>query len=110
MKGSLLRKRYILIRADGDNGILEYARRELYRKFGCKEKFRDGSFMIVLADQFTKDKAIAHINSISGLKTVLTSGTVKKLKKTMEKTMEKMMEEESSLPKESDLLLGEGKD
>ncbi len=102
MKGSLLRKRYILIRADGDNGILEYARRELYRKFGCKEKFRDGSFMIVLADQFTKDKAIDHINSISGLKTVLTSGTVKKLKKTME--------EELSLLKESDLLLGEGKD
>ena len=102
MKGSLLRKRYILIRADGDNGILEYARRELYRKFGCKEKFRDGSFMIVLADQFTKDKAIAHINSTSGLKTVLTSGTVKKLKKTME--------EELSLLKESDLLLGEGKD
>lgn len=105
MKGSLLRKRYILIRAESDISILEYARRELYRKFGCKEKFRNGSFMIVLADQFTKDKAISHINGIAGLKTVLTSGTVKKLKK----TMEAIIEEESSLLKEGDLLLGKGK-
>lgn len=61
--------------------------------------------MIVLADQFTKDKAISYINGIAGLKTILTSGTVKKLKK----TMETIIEEESPLLKEGDLLLGKGK-
>jgi hypothetical protein len=105
MKGSLLRKRYILIRADNDNSTLEIARRDLYRKFGCKEKFREGPFMIVLADQFTKDKAIGHINSIPGLKSVLTSGTIKKLKK----AVEKMKQEDSSLLKDGGLLLRERK-
>ena len=105
LKGSARRKRYILIRSDVGSGILDRVRSETYARFRSKEKFRDGSFLIVLADQFNKAEVISYINRMEGVRTVLSSGSIKKLKK----VIADLDTNASSLSEESSLFLGEGK-
>lgn len=103
MKGSAVRKRYILIRCDSGPSVLELIRRDVFRLFQAKEKFRAFPYLIVLGNQNTKKRIIDYINSHYQAETLLSSGTIRKLKKHMQSL------EESTFPENGQLLLRERK-
>ncbi|WP_297217935.1 hypothetical protein [Thermoplasma sp.] len=80
MKGSVIRKRYILVWSSKQ----EELSRDLFRTFRCKVKFHHGDFAIYLATQFNKDRVIQFINSYDGSRSIITSGTIRKCKKKMQ--------------------------
>ncbi|MGC8514617.1 MAG: hypothetical protein ACP5OC_00590 [Thermoplasmata archaeon] len=80
LKGSLYRKRYVLIKEDS-NGNLEVALDKIRTKFGSKMKFREDPYAIVLTDQFQKDSLCLYIEKeLKGIAVVTVSGTIKKCK------------------------------
>ena len=78
MKGSNIRKRYILLKANNEN--LNATVNELYRKFGTKLKWINGDHAIVLTDQFQKDVICQYIQNKTGVSIITVSGTMKKCK------------------------------
>ena len=78
MKGSTIRKRYILIQADSEN--LKAVVNDIHRKFGTKLKWTDGNNAIVLTDQFEKDSICKYIQNKTGASVITVSGTIKKCK------------------------------
>lgn len=85
LKGSILRKRYILIHSKYSiNGIDKY----LYKFYNIKRKYKNDSFMIFLCDQFNKDNIIKIIEK-KGYDVIYVSGTIKKCKKIMNNFIEK---------------------
>ena len=80
MKGSLYRKRYVLIKEE-NNGGLEIALNRIRSKFGSKVKFRQDCYAIVLTDQFQKDNLCLFIEKeLAGIAVITVSGTIKKCK------------------------------
>ena len=80
MKGSLYRKRYVLIKEE-NNGGLEIALNRIRSKFGSKVKFRQDCYAIVLTDQFQKDNLCHFIEKeLAGIAVITVSGTIKKCK------------------------------
>ncbi len=82
LKGSLIRKRYILVYWESPT-IDKY----LYTYYGIKRKYRHDKFSIYLCSQLNRN-AIEKIINDRGGKTIITSGTIKKCKKTMSKYVE----------------------
>ncbi len=79
MKGSILRKRYVLIYSEyGINGIDKY----LYNFYSIKRKYKNSNFAIFMCNQFNKDYIIKIIEK-KGYDVVYVSGTIKKCKKIM---------------------------
>lgn len=78
MKGSNIRKRYILLKANNEN--LNATVNDLYRKFGTKLKWINGDNAIVLTDQFQKDVICQYIQNKTGVSIITVSGTIKKCK------------------------------
>lgn len=80
MKGSLYRKRYILLKEEAPGG-LDGALNQIRMKFGSRVKFREGIYAIVLTDQFQKDALCRFVNAdLKGASVVTVSGTIKKCK------------------------------
>ena len=80
MKGSLYRKRYVLIKGENNGGV-EIALNRIRSKFGSKVKFRQDCYAIVLTDQFQKDSLCLYIEKdLKGTVVVTVSGTIKKCK------------------------------
>jgi hypothetical protein len=80
LKGSVYRKRYVLIK-QGIEGNLEMALDKIRAKFGSKLKFREGDYAIVLTDQFQKDNLCSYIeNGLNDIAIITVSGTIKKCK------------------------------
>ncbi len=82
MKGSEIRKRYILLHSESLDRVIVALDSGL-SKIGCKRKFRNRSYAIYLTDQYNKDRAINIINTSQGARTIITSGTIKKCKEAM---------------------------
>jgi len=76
MKGSVIRKRYILVQSSRH----ETLSRDLFRNFRCKIKFRSGDYAIYLATQFNKERVINFVESYGDSRTIITSGTIRKCK------------------------------
>ncbi|CAC11996.1 hypothetical protein [Thermoplasma acidophilum] len=76
MKGSIIRKRYILVQSLRHETLSA----DLFRNFRCKIKFRSGDYAIYLATQFNKNKVINFIESYGDSRTIITSGTIRKCK------------------------------
>ncbi|KAA8923115.1 hypothetical protein [Thermoplasma sp.] len=76
MKGSIIRKRYILVRSSKQDDLS----RDLFRNFRCKIRFHEGEYAIYLATQFNKDRVIRFINAYGDSRTIITSGTIRKCK------------------------------
>jgi hypothetical protein len=89
LKGSAIRKRYVLVTGNSLDEILPSIDRELLKIFRAKRKFYDGAYAIYLTDQFMKEMLIEHLKkSFPGIKTVITSGTIKKCKAAIKKLAE----------------------
>ena len=85
MKGSEIRKRYILLYSKEMTPVLANLEKELFRVFHSKRKYAEKEYAIFLANQFNKDEVIDFIrNGFPSVETVVTSGTVKKCKAVME--------------------------
>ncbi len=85
MKGSVLRKRYILIHSEyGINGIDKY----LYNHYSVKRKYKNNNFAIFMCNQFNKDIIIKMLEK-KGYGVIYVSGTIKKCKKIMNAFIEK---------------------
>ncbi len=81
MKGSLYRKRYVLLKAEND-GSLDSGLDQIRLKFGSRMKFREGAYAIVLTDQFQKDALCRFVTvGLKGVSVVTVSGTIRKCKK-----------------------------
>ncbi len=84
MKGSAYRKRYIIVR--GERNSLDPIIIAVYKKFGCKIKYRNEQYCIILANQLNKDSVISFISGYRGnYETVKTCGTILKCKKILKK-------------------------
>ncbi len=71
MKSSPLRKRYIVVEGNKD----------MMQIFRARRKYYDGKYAIYLANQFTKGQIISYFkDNYTGLRTITTSGTMKKCK------------------------------
>lgn len=88
MKGSEIRKRYVLVYSSSLDIVLRQLDSNL-AKLGCKRKFRNGSYAIYLANQYNRDHVIDSINKINNVRAVITSGTIKKCKKVMSEDIKK---------------------
>lgn len=82
---------------------MELIRRDVFRLFQAKEKFRAFPYLIVLGNQKTKKQIIDHVNSHYQAETLLASGTIRKLKKYLTSL------EDSTFPENGQLLLRERK-
>ena len=85
MKGSEIRKRYILLHSKKMTPVLANLEKELFSVFRSKSKFADKEYAIFLTNQFNKNKFIEFIrHGFPTVETVVTSGTIKKCKTIME--------------------------
>ncbi|MCW6168689.1 MAG: hypothetical protein LVQ96_02650 [Thermoplasmatales archaeon] len=82
MKGSEIRKRYVLVYSSSLDSVLRQMDSNL-TKLGCKRKFRNNFYAIYLANQYNRDDVIDSINMIDNVRTIITSGTIKKCKDVM---------------------------
>ncbi|WP_229657477.1 hypothetical protein [Thermogymnomonas acidicola] len=78
MKSSRLRKRYILVECQNREALLSMEAR--VSPLGVRRKYWRGRYAIYLANQFNKNDAIDLMNSVDGVRTLLTSGSIRKLK------------------------------
>ncbi len=78
MKGSKIRKRYILLNANNDN--LRGTVSDLYRRFGTKLKWINGDHAIILTDQFQKEAICQYLQNKTCVSIITVSGTIKKCK------------------------------
>ncbi len=82
MKGSELRKRYIVIHSPKFSSLLPDLEKNLSRMFRARRKFLNGTYAIFLTNQFQKDQVISYIGeNYRDVETLVTSGTIKKCKK-----------------------------
>lgn len=79
-------------------------RRDVFRIFQAKEKFREPPYLIVLGNQNNKGQIIEYVNSSYPAETLLSSGTIRKLKRFIEERRSQL-----SLPENGELLLRQGK-
>ncbi len=98
MKGSEIRKRYILLHSKKMTLVLPNLERELFRLFRSKRKYAEKEYAIFLTDQFNKDKLIQFITDSSyPAETVVASGTIKKCKAVMESRKKSNAPEEKEI-------------
>ena len=82
MKGSIYRKRYILVYADMDQRRISALDKNLFRIFRCRKKYSEQKYLIFLTNQFLREQVVEYINENFRPAMVLTvSGTIKKCKK-----------------------------
>ncbi|MGC8609097.1 MAG: hypothetical protein ACP5UV_04405 [Thermoplasmata archaeon] len=86
MKGSAIRKRYIIVK--GEKNFLDPIIVAVYRKFGCKVKYRNERYCIILANQINKESVISFISGFGNYQTIKTCGTMLKCRKTIMKLSE----------------------
>ncbi len=79
LKGSTIRKRYILVLWDSD---AEKNDRYIYNYYQVKRKYRNNNFSVLMCDQLNK-KAVCSIIEKRGGKIITVSGTIKKCKASM---------------------------
>ena len=81
LKGSITRKRYILVFYGNNIEALLKMENSLIRLFNIKKKFKADGFYIFLTDQFKKQKICSYINlNCEGITIETASGTIKKCK------------------------------
>ncbi|MEM0158477.1 MAG: hypothetical protein QXV22_00010 [Thermoplasmataceae archaeon] len=87
MKGNPYRKRYIVVESfepDPDFRGLDYI---LAKNGNAKRKFTSGRFAVYLTNQFLRENVTDTINKTQKFRTLVTSGTIRKCKKTIESLM-----------------------
>lgn len=85
VKGSIYRKRYLLVYADTDSKGFSALENNLFKLFRCRKKYFDPPYVIFRTNQFYKDRVIEHIRkNFEFCKTITVSGTIKKCKKVMQ--------------------------
>ena len=85
MKGSEIRKRYIVLQSHKLSSLLPGLEKDLTRMFRARRKFLNGTYAIFLTNQFQKDQVISYIEeNYREVETLVTSGTIKKCKKFIE--------------------------
>lgn len=76
-----MRKRYIVVEGNNLPRLIQSLDRDMMQIFRARRKYYDGKYAIYMANQFTKDQIISYFkNSYTGLRTITTSGTMKKCK------------------------------
>ncbi len=82
MKGSEIRKRYIVLYSPKLQPMLQSLDRDLSKLFRAKRKHINGPYAIYLTSQFQKDQLISYVKeNYSQVKPLITSGTIRKCKK-----------------------------
>ncbi|MEM0139547.1 MAG: hypothetical protein QXZ44_02915 [Ferroplasma sp.] len=81
MKGSLIRKRYILVFWEVSSASAD---RDLYNYYGIKRKYRNDKFCIYMCNQLNRNSTMKIIRNKGGY-TIITSGTIKKCKNAISK-------------------------
>lgn len=85
LKGSPIRRRYILLQV-GSEAVLQEAMSRAYHRYRCRTRFTSGNYGIVLTDQFHKEAVCDFLeSSFPNLRIITVSGTIRKCKKMMEK-------------------------
>jgi RNase P/RNase MRP subunit POP5 len=79
LKGSVIRKRYILVYWEAESERMD---RYLYNYYQIKRKYKNGNFSIYLCNQLNK-MTICKIIKGKGGKIISVSGTIKKCKKSI---------------------------
>lgn len=80
VKGSQIRKRYVLVIADTEDR-LNLGLKSVFGKFGSRTKYTDRLFAVVLTDQIQKEALCKYVDSmIPGMNVVTVSGTIRKCK------------------------------
>lgn len=98
MKGSEIRKRYIVIYSQKMQSVLPSLDRELSKYFRSRRKHLSGQYAIFLTNQFQKDQFISFVKqNYRGVETLLTSGTIRKCKKFIESHRESSGKEEREI-------------
>ncbi|MFG1518986.1 MAG: hypothetical protein AAE977_00715 [Thermoplasmataceae archaeon] len=83
MKGSQFRKRYVLLSCENID-VMRAVEKFAVERYRARVKLREGSFLILLTNQFQKESLCSNIESMfrsAGIVTV--SGTIRKCLKTM---------------------------
>jgi hypothetical protein len=83
---------------------MEIIRRDVFRLFQAKERYRAFPYLIILGNQKAKKEIIDYINSQYPAETILSSGTIRKLKKYLES-----LKGDSAFSENGQLLLRERK-
>ncbi len=80
MKGSAIRKRYILVRGTGTDEM-KPSLDAILSRFGARTKYTASGYAILLTDQYQKDSLCRYIEeNIPSLHVITVSGTIKKCK------------------------------
>jgi hypothetical protein len=83
VKGSIYRKRYVLVYADTGPEKAKSMEKQLFRLFRCKRKYHEHPYLIFLTNQFQREDVVAFINRDPSFRTLTVSGTIRKCKKVM---------------------------
>ena len=82
VKGSIYRKRYVLVYADTGTGRVASLEKNLFRIFRCRKKFHEPPYLIFRTNQFYREQVIDYIRkNFEDCATLTVSGTMKKCKK-----------------------------
>ncbi|MCL4312329.1 MAG: hypothetical protein M1462_07915 [Candidatus Thermoplasmatota archaeon] len=84
LKGSVIRKRYILVFWESESEKMD---KYLYNYYEIKRKYKKGNFSIYLCNQLNKS-TICGLITRKGGNIVTVSGTIKKCRKSLSYTME----------------------
>lgn len=85
MKGSEIRKRYIVLYSPKMATLLPALEKDLSKFFRARRKHVNGPYAIFLTNQFMKDQFISFVKQNYGsVEPLVTSGTIKKCKKFIE--------------------------
>jgi hypothetical protein len=78
MKGSLFRKRYILLNCE-DSDIMQAVEKFAMERYRARIKLRENRYIILLTNQFQKESLCSNIESMfRSARIVTVSGTIRK--------------------------------
>ena len=98
MKGSEIRKRYIVLYSQKLQAVLLSLDRDLSKLFRARRKRIDGPYVIFLTNQFQKDQLISFVElNYREVAPLVTSGTMKKCKKFIERHRYSSAKEEKEI-------------
>lgn len=81
MKGSIFRKRYVLIYGENLSQKIRLLEKELYRIYRSKRKYSENNYAIFLTNQFYKESLTEFISkNFKDVEILTVSGTIKKCK------------------------------
>lgn len=98
MKGSEIRKRYIVLYSSRMQAILPSLEKDLSMAFRARRRHISGPYAIFLTNQFQKDQVISFVKQkYRDIDTLVTSGTIKKCKKFIQSRRESSGKEEKEI-------------